>query len=151
MFSKLRSQETGVPSKDVVPSLQAGIERLVQENEMLKTEIFKLFMEVKSMNITKRENFDKGKPRRKKTFPFHVGNLKHNEVPDHELIQRYYGNVGRPCHPLYKEGHIWVDVPSNICSSVQDDTGTVTIPDVHKKVAPNIPKKENWVQVLEKD
>ena len=112
---------------------------------MLTTEIFKLSMEVKS----KRGNFGKGKPHRKKIFPFCPENLKLNEVLDHELIEWYYGNVGRPYHPCSK-GYIWVDVPSDICSSVQDDTGTTSIPDVHKKAAPNIPKEENWVYVPEK-
>ena len=36
LVSKLKSQETVVPSKDVVPPQQVDIERLVQENEMLK-------------------------------------------------------------------------------------------------------------------
>ena len=110
---------------------------------MLKTDIFKLFMEVKSMNITKRVDFGKGKPRRKKLFPFCPGNSKLNKVSNHELIEWHYCSVGRPCHPRSKEGHIWVDVPSDICSSVQDDTGTMSIPDVHKEAAPNIPKQEN--------
>ena len=87
LVSKLKSQETIVPSKDVVPPQHAVIERLVQENEMLKTKIFKLSMEVKSMNITKRGNFGKGKPHRKKLFPFCPENLKLDEVPDHELIE----------------------------------------------------------------
>ena len=117
---------------------------------MLKTEIFKLSMEVKSMNITKRENFDKGKQRRKKLFSFCPKNLKFDEVPDHELIEWYYGNVGRPYHPRSKEWHIWVDVPSDIYSSVQDDTSTTSIPDVHMKAAPNIPKQENWMHIPEK-
>ena len=150
LVSKLNSQETVVPSKDVVPPQQADIERLVQENEMLKTEIFKLSMEVKSMNITKRGNFCKEKPHRKKLFPFCPENLKLNEVSDHELIEWYYSNVGRPYHPRSKEGHIWVDVPSDICSSVQDDIGMMSIPDVHKEVVPNLPKKTTWVWVLEK-
>ena len=107
---------------------------------MLKTKIFKLSMEVKSMNITKRGNCGKRKPHRKKLFPFCPENLKLDEVPDHELIECYYGNVGRSYHPRSKEGHIWVDVPSDICSSVQDDTGTTSIPDVYKEAAPNISK-----------
>ena len=35
LVSKLKSQETVVPSKDAIPPQQADIERLVQENEML--------------------------------------------------------------------------------------------------------------------
>ena len=101
------------------------------------------------MNITKRENFGKGKPHRKKFFPFYPENLKLDEVPDHELIEWYYGKVECPYHPRSK-GHIWVDVPSDICSSVQDDTCTTSILDVHKEAAPNIPKQENWVHVPEK-
>ena len=150
LVSKLKSQETVVPNKDVVLPQQADIERLVQENEMLKTKIFKLSMKVKSMNITKRENFGKEKPHRKKLFPFCPENLKLDQVPHHELIEWYYGNDGRPYHPRSKEGHIWVDVPSDICSSVQDDTGTTSIPDVYKEAAPNIPKQDNWVHVPEK-
>ena len=87
LVSKLKIQEIVVLSKDVVPPQQADIERLVQENEMLKTEIFKLSMEVKSMNITKRGNFGKGKPQRKKLVPSCPENLKLDEVPDHELIE----------------------------------------------------------------
>ena len=117
---------------------------------MLKTEIFKLSMKVKSMNISKRVNFGKGKPRRKKLFSFHPGNLKLNKVLDHELIEWHYGSVRRPYHPCSKERHIWVDVPSDICYSVQDDTGTASILDVHKKAAPNIPVKMIWVWVQKK-
>ena len=54
---------------------------------MLKTENFKFSMEVKSMNITTRVNFYKGKLLRKKLFPFRPKNLKLNEVLDHDLIE----------------------------------------------------------------
>ena len=89
LVSKLKSHETGIPDRDVVPPLESDIERLVQEKEMLKTKIFKLFMKVKSMNITKKVNFGKGKPRKKKLFPFCPENLKLDDVLDHELIEWY--------------------------------------------------------------
>ena len=81
---------------------------------MFKAKIFKLSMEVKSMNITKRVNFGKGKPRRKKLFPFHPGNFEHNDMLDHELVEWHYSNVECPCHPRFKDKHIWVDVSSDL-------------------------------------
>ena len=51
--------------------------------------------------------------------------------------------------------HLRGDVPSNVCPSVtfpsvQVDTGTMSIPEVHKKPAPNKPMKMRWVWVSKK-
>ena len=53
--------------------------------------------------------------------------------------------------PLYPQReHLWGKVPSNVTTSVQENIGTTSIPNVHKKVAPNRPVKMVWIWVPKK-
>ena len=57
--SRLMSQEADVPGKDVVPTLEAKIEKLVLENGVLNSKLLTLSLELKRLQITKKEKHDK--------------------------------------------------------------------------------------------
>ena len=82
--------------------------------------------------------------------PFHPDYSKYFDDVKHQVCW-YCGNVGhlRPVCP--KRMHVRGDVPSNVCQSVQENTSTTSIPDVHKKAAPNRPIKMVWVWVPKKN
>ena len=57
--SRLLSQEADVPSKDVVPTLEAKIEKLTLKNDALNSKLLTLSLELKGLQITEKEKHDK--------------------------------------------------------------------------------------------
>ena len=53
------SQEANIPSKDIIPTLEAKIEKLVLENNALNSKLLTLWLEMKELQITEKETHDK--------------------------------------------------------------------------------------------
>ena len=58
--SRLMSQEADVPSKDIVPTLEAKIKNLVLENDALNSKLLALSLELKGLQITEKGNMISG-------------------------------------------------------------------------------------------
>ena len=57
--SRLLSQEAEVPRKDVVPTLEAKIEKLTLENYALNSNLLTFSLELKGLQINEKEKHDK--------------------------------------------------------------------------------------------
>ena len=93
----------------------------------------------KGTNFVKQKNYK----------PFRPSYSKYVNMAEHQVCW-HCGNIGhlRPMCP--KRMHMRGDVPSNGYPSVHENTSTTSIPDVHKKAAPNKPIKMFWVWVPKK-
>ena len=57
--SRFLSQEADIPGKNVVPTLEAKIEKLTLENDVLNSKLLTLSLELKRLHISEKEKHDK--------------------------------------------------------------------------------------------
>ena len=122
--SRLESQETNVPSKDVIKALQNKIDDLTQENNEIFVELLKCSGKLKILQCAE----------------------KYKLIVKHQVCWLCGNN--RHLHPVCpKWMHERGDVPSHDCSSVHEFTGLTSSPNVQRKAVHKKPKKKFWVWV----